>query len=293
MIAFDEIIMRHIETALSEDIGAGDITTLATIGTEPIRFAIIAKSDGVLSGLPVADAVFHTLDETIEAVHKIEDGQDFNKGDCIVEYFGNGAAILTGERTALNYLGHLSGIASLTARFVEKVKGTGVKILDTRKTTPGLRYLEKYAVTCGGGVNHRFGLYDMVLIKDNHISASGSVSGAIDKVLDLAASGDFENSFGFPPDELIIEVEIENENQLREAIGRGISRLLLDNRSVEQLQSMVKTARSLADDIELEASGNVTIETVRQIAECGVDYISIGALTHSAPSSDFSLKVIS
>jgi len=293
MNAIDEIIIRHIGIALNEDIGAGDITTLATMDARTIRAEIIAKSDGVLAGLPVADAVLHTLDESIDVVHKIEDREGFKKGDSIVVYEGDAGAILTGERSALNYLGHLSGIASLTAQFVGKVEGTNTHILDTRKTTPGLRYLEKYAVTCGGGHNHRYGLYDMVLIKDNHIAACGSITGAVEQVRKFTESDGFAESFGFQPDELEIEIEIESEQQLEEAINCGVKRLLLDNRSTEQLKNMVTKARSMADNLELEASGNVTLDTVRQIAECGVDYISIGALTHSAKSSDFSLNIIS
>ncbi|MBN2226989.1 MAG: carboxylating nicotinate-nucleotide diphosphorylase [candidate division Zixibacteria bacterium] len=290
--AIDEVILRQIEVALMEDIGPGDITSLATIEDKPVKARIVAKSDGYLAGLPVASAVLQILDKELKINTIKHDGESFTAGDTIVEYEGNARAILTGERTALNYLGHLSGIATLVSKFVEKIKGTETVILDTRKTTPGLRYLEKYAVTCGGGVNHRFGLYDMVLIKDNHI-ACGSITVAVKRVRDFAAKDDFERNYGYPGDKLNIEVEVETEEQLAEAVACGVKRLLLDNRSPEQLRALVTKARSLADDLLLEASGNVNLETVRAIAETGVDFVSIGLLTHSAPSSDFSMKISS
>ncbi|UCD17882.1 MAG: carboxylating nicotinate-nucleotide diphosphorylase [Candidatus Zixiibacteriota bacterium] len=290
--AIDEVILRQIEVALMEDVGPGDITTRAAIKDGPIKARIIAKSAACLAGLPVTNAVFQTLDKTIKIRDLKKDGDRVSPGDVIAEYDGNARVILTGERTALNYLGHLSGIATLTAKFVGMVEGTGAMILDTRKTTPGLRYLEKYAVTCGGGANHRFGLYDMVLIKDNHI-ACGSITKAVKKVKAFAAGEEFEKNYGYPGNKLTIEIEVVNEAQLKEAVACGVTRLLLDNQSPEQLASLVKAARSLADNLKLEASGNVSLETVRQIAETGIDYISIGALTHSAPSSDFSLNIIS
>jgi nicotinate-nucleotide pyrophosphorylase (carboxylating) len=206
---------------------------------------------------------------------------------------GSARAVMIGERTSLNFLGHLSGIATLTSHFVEKTAGTIVKILDTRKTTPGLRYLEKYAVTCGGGENHRFGLYDMVLIKDNHIAASGSITKAIEKIKKYLVSPEFKKRFIINPEDIIIEVEIETEDQLREAVKAGTKRLLLDNQNIDQLMRMVQMARTLADDLKLEASGNINLDNVAAVAKTGVDYISIGALTHSAPSSDFSLEIIS
>ncbi len=274
-----------------EDIGPGDITTLACIEPKKISAVINAKSDGVLSGLPLVAAAFEKQDDNIILRPIKKDRQSFKRGDVILEIEGDSRAILTVERTALNFLGHLSGIATLTAKFVKEIAGTSAKILDTRKTTPGLRYLEKYAVTCGGGVNHRFGLYDMALIKDNHIAAAGSVSAAVKKLKEYLGSEDLKRRFNVTPDKIEIEVEITDENQLAEAINNGIKRLLLDNQSVEQLSVLAKKARALSPNILLEASGNVNIDNVRQIAETGVDFISIGALTHSAPASDFSLKV--
>jgi nicotinate-nucleotide pyrophosphorylase (carboxylating) len=292
MGTLDEIIGQQIDLALIEDIGPGDLTTLAGIESKKIRAEIVAKSDGVMAGVPLIEAVIKKLDSDAIVKALKRDRDSFKKGDLIAEIKGDSRAILTAERTALNFLGHLSGIATLTSDFVNKVAGTNTEILDTRKTTPGLRYLEKYAVTCGGGKNHRFGLYDMALIKDNHITAAGSVTNAITKIKDYLAAEDFKNRFSVGPDKIEIEVEVTDEKQMTEAIENGIKRLLLDNRSIEQLSAMVKTARSLSDDVVLEASGNVNRDNVRQIAETGVDFISIGALTHSAPVSDFSLKVI-
>lgn len=288
----DDILIKQIDVALIEDIGPGDITTLATIGQGTSKAAIAAKSEGVLAGLPIADTVFAKLDSDIEIYNIKKDGQPFVPGETIAEYKGKTAAILTAERTALNYLGHMSGIATVVSKFVQKIKGTNAVILDTRKTTPGLRYLEKYAVTCGGGQNHRYGLYDMVLIKDNHIAACGSIKDAVEKARKYLKDESFGERFGDGRSNITIEVEVESECQLREVIDCGIKRLLLDNRSVEQLTAMVKLARSLSDDLKLEASGNVRLDNVRQIAESGVDYISIGALTHSAPSADFSLNIV-
>jgi nicotinate-nucleotide pyrophosphorylase (carboxylating) len=293
MSSIDEIIQRQVDLVLMEDIGPGDLTTLACIDSVEIRAEIVAKSEGVVAGLPVVEVAVQKMDNTARFDSFKQDGDAFRKGDTIVKIRGNSRAILTTERTALNFLGHLSGIATLTARFVEKVKSTKVEILDTRKTIPGLRYLEKYAVTCGGGRNHRFGLYDMALIKDNHITACGSVTKAIKKMKEYLAGDDFKNRFAVDPNKVTIEVEVTNKEQLTEAIDCGIKRLLLDNQSIEQLSAMVNTARGLADDVLLEASGNVNLDNVGQIAQTGVDFISIGALTHSAPVSDFSLRVIS
>jgi nicotinate-nucleotide pyrophosphorylase (carboxylating) len=293
MDSIDEILIRQIEVALMEDVGPGDITTLACIEPKKVPAKIMAKSDGVLSGLPLVAAAFEKQDENIILKPLKKDRQRFKPGNVILEIEGDSRAILTAERTALNFLGHLSGIASLTAKFVKEVTGTSAKILDTRKTTPGLRYLEKYAVTCGGGVNHRFGLYDMALIKDNHIAAAGSVTAAVDRLKKYLGGEDFKKRFNVAPGKIEIEVEITDEKQLAEAIDNGIKRLLLDNQSVEQLSALVKKARALSPEVLLEASGNVSLDNVRKIAETGVDFISIGALTHSARSSDFSLKVIS
>jgi len=288
----DQMVQGQIELALMEDIGRGDITTLACISNKTISAEIVAKSSGVLAGIPVAAAVFHKLDKKITIVTDKSDADLFSPGDRILSITGDSHAILTGERTALNFLGHLSGVASLTSKFVKKVAATGAKILDTRKTVPGMRFLDKYAVTCGGGVNHRFGLYDMVLIKDNHIAAAGTIKDAVSRIDKFTRREDFQERFYIAPDELEIEVEIETPEQLREAVGSGVKRLLLDNQSIDRLAELVATARKIADGLILEASGNVNLDTVADIARTGVDYISIGALTHSAPSSDFSLNIL-
>lgn len=288
----DEMVQGQIDLALMEDIGQGDITTLACIPKKTVTAEIVAKSSGVLAGLPVAVAVFHKLDKDISITATKNDGSSFVPGEQILSITGDSRAILTGERTALNFMGHLSGVASLTAQFVQKVKGTKARILDTRKTIPGMRFLDKYAVTCGGGKNHRFGLYDMVLIKDNHISAAGSIKEALKRVIQYSQGNDFQRRFMVTQEELEIEVEIETVDQLKEAINAGARRLLLDNQSVKHLAELVKSARELKNDLLLEASGNVNINNVAEIAKTGVDFISIGCLTHSAPSSDFSLNIL-
>ena len=229
MDIMDEMVLGQIDLALMEDIGQGDITTMACIANETISAQIVAKSNGILAGLPVAKAVFQKLDKKIIFETKYEDCDSYKTKDKILSIKGNSRAILTGERTALNFLGHLSGVAGLTAKFVEKVKDTDAIILDTRKTVPGMRFLEKYAVTCGGGMNHRFGLYDMVLIKDNHIAAAGSIGKAVDKVRKFANSQDFRKKFFISPEELDIEVEIETIEQLKEAVKAGVKKLMLDN----------------------------------------------------------------
>ena len=287
------MLLVQAELALMEDVGQGDITTLGCIDDNIATAEIVAKSDGVLAGNSLVEAVFTKLDDNTEVEAFKQDSEHFVPGDRIMTVKANRRAIMTGERTALNFLGHLSGIASLAAQFVQKVAGTNAIILDTRKTTPGLRYLEKYAVICGGGENHRYGLYDMVLIKDNHIASCGSVTKAVEKVRNYLKSEEFGKQFNTSHDQIVIEVEVVNEKQLREAVGLGVKRLLLDNQSINQLTSLVKVARSLSGDLKLEASGNVNLNNVAAVAATGVDYISIGALTHSAPSSDFSLNIIS
>jgi nicotinate-nucleotide pyrophosphorylase (carboxylating) len=291
MSEIDDILIRQVELALMEDIGPGDITTLGCIPDGPAEAEITAKSEGVVAGLPLVEMVFYQLDQKMSMEFKRHDGDHFGPGDKLIFIKGNRRAIMTGERSALNFLGHLSGVATLTARFVEKIKGSKAKILDTRKTMPGMRHLEKYAVTCGGGENHRYGLYDMVLIKDNHISSCGSVKKAVEQVRGYLKSEEFKRRFVINPDDVVIEVEVESEAQLKEALACGITRLLLDNQTIAGLSHLVKTARSLNPEARLEASGNMTLDRVAAVAAAGVDYISIGALTHSAPSSDFSLRI--
>ncbi|MEE9442234.1 MAG: carboxylating nicotinate-nucleotide diphosphorylase [candidate division Zixibacteria bacterium] len=291
----EKILLQQVMNALQEDVGAGDITSLATVPESMTGEAeIVAKSDGVIAGLPLCELTFLKVDPQIEFTMLIEDGQKFKKGDRAALLSGRLRSILTGERTALNFLMHLSGVATLTNKMVEVAGPDKVRILDTRKTMPGLRYVEKYAVATGGGENHRYGLYDMVLIKDNHIAAAGSVTEAIAKVREFMASEKFIKIFHTEPSAFEIEVEVESIKQLNEALDAKIERVLLDNKSPEHLKEMAAFAREHENGtgVLLEASGNITLDNVAEVAATGVDYISVGALTHSAPASDFSLKII-
>jgi nicotinate-nucleotide pyrophosphorylase (carboxylating) len=286
-----ESIRNLVKAALAEDIGPGDITSLACLEPKPLRAAIVAKSEGILSGLKPLLLVFETVDSANVVRPLLRDGEPFRKGQTVVEIEGFNQTILTAERTALNFLAHLSGIATLTGRFVEKAAGAA-RIIDTRKTTPGWRHLEKMAVVHGGGENHRLGLYDMVLIKDNHIASAGSVSEAVRLTKEFLASANFRLQFSTRAEDIEIEVEITDDQQLTQAIEGGAHRLLLDNQRLDSLRELVPLARKLNPAVKLEASGNVSLETIADIARTGVDYISIGALTHSAPACDFSLQVV-
>ena len=269
-----------IEKALEEDLGdRGDITSDAIFSSQVGEARIVTKQEGVLAGAPVAAEVFRHVDGQTRVEFLLEDGSTFAKGDEIARIAGKVRSLLRAERTVLNFLGRLSGVATLTRRFVEAVEGTGCKILDTRKTTPAYRVLEKYAVRMGGGVNHRFGLYDMVLIKDNHIAAAGGVSQAVERVRSYLHSRGIASK---------IEVEVTSLAQLQEALALKVDRIMLDNMSLEEMRRAVEIA---AGRVLLEASGNVTLERVRAIAETGVDFISVGALTHSAPVCDFSMRM--
>ena len=285
-------ILQLVKSALKEDIGKGDITSLACLEPNPVKAKIVAKSSGVLSGLKPALIVFDIVDSANKVRPLIDDSERFEPGDTIIEIDGFNLTVLSSERVALNFLGHLSGIASMTDRFVHLLKGTDCRVLDTRKTTPGWRMLEKAAVAHGGGVNHRFGLYDMILIKDNHITAAGSITKAIEKMREYLDTPDFRLQFEKKADEIEIEVEVNTEQELTEAINAGVDRLLLDNQGIGSLKKLVQLAQSINPKVKLEASGNVSLETAADIAATGVDFISVGALTHSAPASDFSLKVI-
>jgi nicotinate-nucleotide pyrophosphorylase (carboxylating) len=267
-------MLELIDHALAEDRGDGDLTTRAVV--EPgatARARIEQKAPGVLAGVRVAEKVFERVDPELRWHAHTDDGEQ-RDGGLVAELAGNAASILAGERVALNFLGRLSGIATLTAAYVEAVAGTGVRILDTRKTTPGLRALEKEAVRAGGGVSHRNGLYDAILVKENHSALAGGVAVAARLALEAA------------PDDLLVEVECATLDEVLGALDAGVPRLLLDNMTPDQLRQAVKLAAGRA---ELEASGGITLETVRAVAETGVDFISIGALTHSAPALDVSL----
>jgi nicotinate-nucleotide pyrophosphorylase (carboxylating) len=275
-----EPLSEIVRRALAEDVGSGDVTTEATVPPDArARARIVQKQPGVVFGL---DAVEETMRQCgVEHVDKLVVEGQWRDGVPAEVLLANGpaAALLVAERTALNFLGHLSGIATLTARFVEAVEGTGARILDTRKTTPGLRALEKVAVAAGGGVNHRLGLHDAILIKENHIALAGGVA----KAIYLARRAQ---------PRLPVEVEVRDLDETAYALGTGADRLLLDNMDLETLRGAVKLRdenSGSGDGPELEASGGVDLNTVGAIAETGVDFISIGALTHSAPSLDFSL----
>jgi nicotinate-nucleotide pyrophosphorylase (carboxylating) len=291
MDAYHDAMLTLAKAAVAEDVGCGDLTSLACLEPGPAKAVIVAKSDGVLSGVEPARLVFWVVDSANTVRFTKKDGESFQRGDTIAHLEGFNRTLLSSERAALNFLGRLSGVATLTRKFVDKLQGTSVKILDTRKTTPAWRMLEKRAVIHGGGTNHRMGLYDMVLIKDNHIAAAGSITSAVEMTRAFLASRDFRVQFNTDAAEIKIEVEIESEAQLREAIAVGVDRLLLDNQSPESLTQLVRVARELKPSVELEASGNVTLDNVAAAAATGVDFISVGAITHSAPCSDFSMRV--
>jgi nicotinate-nucleotide pyrophosphorylase (carboxylating) len=277
--------MKHVaeflvRLALAEDIGPGDITTKGCVPSrQKVKAKIRAKEAGVIAGMEIAREVFYRVDRKIKFVPRVKDGALVKKGTLLAELSGPARGILTGERTALNFLQHLSGVATLTRRFVLRVASCAsrVKILDTRKTIPGLRQLEKLAVKAGGGENHRFGLHDAFLVKDNHIKAAGGIKNALE-----AIKKEFRLKKG-------VEVEVKNLRELAEAIDAGAGRILLDNMGVETLRGAVALCKKAG--IKTEASGGVNLDNVRAIAKTGVDYVSIGALTHSAPALDLSLEI--
>lgn len=271
------MIRPIIIKALEEDIGHGDITSSAIIRDSlEAKGLIIAKEDFVLAGIGVASECFKTLDPEIIFKERFGDGNKVKARKVIAEVKGNAQTILMAERVALNFLQRLSGIATLTSKYVEKIKGTKAKIVDTRKTTPGLRVLEKYAVRMGGGFNHRFGLYDAVLIKDNHIELSGSIKKAV------------ENVKGKTSHTTRIEVEARSLKEVKDALQSGVDIIMLDNMDLETTRKAVKLIQGKA---LIEASGNINLDNVREMAKTGVDLISIGAITHSAPAVDISLEI--
>lgn len=267
-------IIESIRRALEEDIGPGDVTTKSIVSADAtMRGQIIAKQGGIVAGLDVAEACFRLVDSRVAFSVKVGEGECVQPRRILTTVSGPARSLLTAERTALNFLGRMSGIATLTRQFVDAVAGTKAVILDTRKTAPGLRAVDKLAVVRGGGQNHRIGLYDMILIKDNHID----IAGGLEKAVRCA------RSLG---DGMQIEVEARSLDDLKVALELGVERILLDNMSIEMMKEAVQITHGRA---KLEASGNVTLETVRQIAETGVDYVSSGALTHSAKVFDVSL----
>ncbi|MGD8192505.1 carboxylating nicotinate-nucleotide diphosphorylase [Brevibacillus ginsengisoli] len=270
-------LRRKIEEWLDEDIGFGDVTTASTIpATEQGRGILYAKEDGIVAGLPIAELVFEVIDPTLKFAPQVEEGVAVAKGQAIAEVSGSVQSILTGERLALNLLQRLSGIATRTNEFAKAIEGTKARVVDTRKTTPGLRMLEKYAVRVGGGHNHRYALYDAVMIKDNHIKGAGGITQAVQAARQAI------------PHTMKIEVETESMTQVEEALAAGADIIMLDNMSVELMREAVQL---IAGRAVVEASGGVNLDTIRSIAQTGVDVISVGALTHSVRALDISLDL--
>lgn len=263
---------------MKEDIGRGDVTTNAVVPLEIQTLGIIfPKEEGILCGVAIARMVFEEVDKNIKFEDKLKDGDRISPGVTIATVIGPAAGCLKAERTALNFLQHLSGIATMTRQFVDTTEGR-IKIMDTRKTHPNLRIIEKYAVKIGGGYNHRFGLYDMVLIKDNHIQIAGGISNAVNRVRQKD-----KKSF--------IEVEVKTLDELREAIEFDINRVMLDNMNIEQLQQAVRIVRGSGKKIEIEISGGINLGNIVNYVDLDIDYISIGAIIHSAPAIDIALKM--
>jgi nicotinate-nucleotide pyrophosphorylase (carboxylating) len=274
----NEAMDAAIEAALREDMPKGDLTSESIIPYDARSEAFfLAKEEGVLAGMDVASRVFAKIDVSVIVIERFRDGSRFNRGDKLARMKGPTIALLKGERTALNFLQHLCGVATVTRQYVEAIAGTKTRILDTRKTTPGLRLLEKYAVKTGGGTNHRLSLSEMVLIKDNHLRYVGNVAEAIRRARALVAPG------------IRIEVEASSLLQVREALAAGADMIMLDNMPIQTMQQAVQLA---AGSVPLEASGNMTLDRVRAVAETGVDFISVGALTHSARAIDISMDFV-
>ncbi len=273
-----EAIESAVRQALAEDIGPGDFTSLWTLAEDSRSHAVfLAKAEGVIAGTATAETVFRLVDERCVCDFSVREGDQVSVGQVFGSVDGPSRALLSAERTALNFMQRASGIATATRRYVDAVRGTNAVILDTRKTVPGLRYLDKRAVAAGGGGNHRFGLYDMVLIKDNHIAAAGSISAAVTAVQSRNRQ------------KLPVEVEVTSLAELTEALSLPVDRILLDNMSLEDMAESVRLA---AGRVPLEASGGVTLQTVADVAQTGVNFISVGALTHSVKALDISLDVV-
>ena len=289
-----ESFLPLVKYALSEDVGTGDVTTLNAVPSNVgARAAIVAKQPGVVSGIDIAAMTFREVDASLKFKSTVKDGQEVPAGAAIATVSGSAASVMTAERTALNFLMRLSGVATLTRQYVNAIAGTGATILDTRKTTPGLRILEKYAVLCGGGQNHRLALWDMYLVKDNHIRAARGLTNAIDRIQRTRR-------------DLLLEVEVESLDQLHEALRPEVDRILVDNQTPAVVKRCVEEVDKwyaanppdhprVRDGArrwpEVEVSGGLNLKTIRVYAETGVDYLSVGALTHSAPALDLSLEI--
>jgi len=296
----DDLLKR----ALEEDLGSGDATTAAVVPLRASAVAhILARQTLVCAGLPMAERVFRSLDPEIEVTCLHNDGSFVEAGAKIVSIKGNARAILSGERTALNFLAHLCGIATLTRRFVEQLAGTRTRIRDTRKTTPGLRALEKYAVKTGGGSNHRIGLYDAILLKENHIALAGGIKAALDKAHTYASpkvpaprAASAYDAAGLDPEvvgpgPLPVQIEVRDQKELLEALGAGAEAVLLDNMTPQRAAECVKIARGIRAECVIEISGGITLDNAREYAEAGADFLSSGMLTHSAPGANLSQLV--
>lgn len=282
MNLYDEYTIKLIELAFAEDIGDGDHTTLCSIPAEAEgQSKLLIKEEGILAGVEVAKSIFNYFDNNLKVDVLIEDGQRVEPGDVAFIVSGKIQSLLQTERLVLNVMQRMSGIATTTNTYVERVNGTKTKILDTRKTTPGMRMLEKQAVKIGGGVNHRIGLFDMILLKDNHVDFAGGIKKAIEGAKKYLLDNDMN---------LKIEIEVRNFDELNEVLEvGGVDRIMLDNFTPEDTKRAVEYVGGC---VELESSGGITFETIRDYAECGVDYISVGALTHSVKSLDMSFKAI-
>jgi nicotinate-nucleotide pyrophosphorylase (carboxylating) len=271
-------VRRQVQDALAEDVGSGDLTAKLIPAERRSSARVITREDAVLCGRAWVDAVFHALDPQVKIEWSVQDADSVRAGQELCRLEGPARALLTGERTALNFLQSLSGTATITRQYVAAVAGTKCRILDTRKTIPGLRLAQKYAVRCGGGTNHRIGLYDAILVKENHIAAAGSIAAAVREARNVARN-------------VLLEVEVENLDELKQALDAKVDRILLDNFTLDQMRDAVQAARSHPHaGIELEASGNMSLETLRAVAETGVDYISVGGLTKHVRAIDLSMR---
>ncbi|PYE43741.1 carboxylating nicotinate-nucleotide diphosphorylase [Paenibacillus barcinonensis] len=277
---YNQELIETIKGWLREDVGAGDVTTSVTIPTGSESKAVIhAKDQGIIAGMPIAELVFQVVDPALRFTAKVSDGDAVNPGTILAVVEGSTHSLLTGERLALNLLQRMSGIATRTRSYVDALEGLKTRLVDTRKTTPGHRLLEKYAVRVGGGANHRFGLYDAVMIKDNHIKGAGGITEAVHRARTVI------------PHTMTIEVETENLAQVQEALHAGADIIMLDNMQPDRMREAVALIREQASHVKVEASGNVSLQTIRGIAETGVDVISVGRLTYSFESLDISLDL--